>query len=56
MHYEHAFSAGEGSAGAVGAGTGVAPVVTIFNDFNSSGLKMNNLSCGVSMACTQTCS
>jgi hypothetical protein len=55
-HYSLVFDAAAG-AGAAGAGlaTGVAPAVTMFSDFNSSGLKMNNLSCGVSIACTQTC-
>jgi hypothetical protein len=42
--------------GVAGAGfaTGAASAVTMFSDFNSSGLKMNGLSCGVSIACTQT--
>src|ERR1700722_16684938 len=34
---------------------GAAAAVTMLSDFSSSGLKTNNLSCGVSMACTQTC-
>jgi hypothetical protein len=45
-----------GLAGASGVvAIGAVPVVTILSDFSSSGLNTNNLSCGVSMACTQTC-
>src|SRR5882724_4860014 len=40
-----------------GAGTGAdaGATVTILSNFSSSGLKTNSFSCGVSMACTQTC-
>src|ERR1700682_697633 len=38
-----------------GPATGAGLAVTMLSDFNSSGLNTNSLSCGVSMACTQTC-
>ena len=41
----------DGTAGLAGGGD----AVTIFSDFNSSGLKMNSLSFGVSIAWTHIC-
>ncbi len=46
---------GRGFAGAGAAAGATGAAVTRLSDFNSSGLNTNNLSCGVSMACTQTC-
>src|SRR5450631_3390524 len=53
-HYERDFVAAGAVTGAAG-GAGAGAAVTILSDFSSSGLKTNSLSCGVSMACTQTC-
>src|SRR6267378_3907756 len=46
-----------GADNVAGAGTGAdaGATATILSNFSSSGLKTNSLSCGVSMAWTQTC-
>src|SRR5258707_742768 len=49
LHHERVFVV---AGPAIGADAGAA--VTMLSDFSSSGLNTNSLSCGVSMACTQT--
>src|SRR3978361_58544 len=57
--YDRDFGAGVGKGVADGvagaAGPATVASVTMFSDFSSSGLKMNSLSLGVSMACTHIC-
>ncbi len=44
-----------GGVNGTAAGGETGAVVTKLSDFSSSGLNTNNLSCGVSIAWTQTC-
>src|SRR5712664_4086921 len=55
-NHDRVFVGADNGAG-TGTGTGAdaGAAVTILSNFSSSGLKTNSLSCGVSMAWTQTC-